>query len=136
MKPEIKKLWVDALLSGEYQQGQGYLRQREDNEEPRFCCLGVLCDLAIKNGVPIIVSQRDDRVTEFDNASESLPESVMEWSGLSSVNGGFYYTVRHQYQDFDGNIVEEEEMLEESLAELNDNGHTFEEIAKDIEHYF
>ena len=28
MKPEIKKLWVDALRSGEYKQGTGRLRTR------------------------------------------------------------------------------------------------------------
>lgn len=135
MNPEIKKLWIDALLSGEYQQGQGYLHQIED-QESKFCCLGVLCDLAIKNGVPIIVSQRDERITEFDNASESLPESVMEWSGITSVNGGFIYSVSYQYEEIDGTIIDEEEVLEQSLAELNDGGYTFEEIVEDIERYF
>ena len=135
MNPEIKKLWIDALLSGEYQQGQGYLHQINDGES-QFCCLGVLCDLALKNGVSMHLGKKNEWVTEFDNCAESLPEAVIEWSGLSSANGGFYYTVSHKWEDLDGFIHDEEEQIEQSLAELNDNGNTFEEIAKDIDYYF
>ena len=45
MKPEIKKQWVQALRSGEYKQGRGQLKQGAT-----FCCLGVLCDLAVQSG--------------------------------------------------------------------------------------
>lgn len=41
MKPELKKKWVDALLSGEYKQGLDYLK-----DNGRFCCLGVLADVS------------------------------------------------------------------------------------------
>ena len=135
MNPEIKKLWIDALLSGEYQQGQGFLHQIIDGES-QFCCLGVLCDLAIKNGVSLHLGKKNDWVTEFDNCSESLPEAVMEWSGLSSTNGGFYYTISYKGQLADGDFIDEEEELTQSLAELNDSGYTFEEIVVDIEKYF
>lgn len=40
LRPEVKKLWMDALRSGRYSQGREALR-RDD----QFCCLGVLCDL-------------------------------------------------------------------------------------------
>ncbi len=40
MKPEIKEMWIQALESGEYQQGRA-LHPDQDT----FCCLGVLCDL-------------------------------------------------------------------------------------------
>jgi hypothetical protein len=47
MNPELKQKWVTALRSGDYKQGQGKLRYRlEHQEEDRFCCLGVLCDVA------------------------------------------------------------------------------------------
>ena len=50
MKPAIKKLWLDALRSGEYEQCKGKLHDGEG-----FCCLGVLYDVAVdgwwtKNG--------------------------------------------------------------------------------------
>lgn len=47
MNPEVKALWIEALRSGKYQQGQGALRRISDGGGPdQFCCLGVLCDLA------------------------------------------------------------------------------------------
>jgi len=40
MDKEIRDKWVTALRSGEYVQGQGYLK--DDGE---YCCLGVLCEI-------------------------------------------------------------------------------------------
>jgi hypothetical protein len=40
MKADLKAKWIEALRSGHYEQGQGYLRHAN-----QFCCLGVLCDL-------------------------------------------------------------------------------------------
>ena len=46
MNQEIKQKWVDALRSGKYEQGRGFLRVGD-----KFCCLGVLCDLyMVENG--------------------------------------------------------------------------------------
>lgn len=44
-REQVIKRWVKALRSGEYEQTQGELK---DNYG--FCCLGVLCDLAAKDG--------------------------------------------------------------------------------------
>ena len=46
MNKEVKKKWVDALRSGEYAQGRSSLRDHDE-----YCCLGVLCELAVKEGV-------------------------------------------------------------------------------------
>lgn len=74
MKTEIKQLWIAALRSGEYQQGRGQLHTRD-----RFCCLGVLCDIADKNAWT--GSQH-----EWFNHEEMtmLPDSVQEWAGLTT----------------------------------------------------
>lgn len=40
MNPELKAKWVEALRSGEYTQGRGWLCR-----EGKYCCLGVLADL-------------------------------------------------------------------------------------------
>lgn len=45
MDAELKKKWVEALRSGEYKQGTGWLRKND-----KFCCLGVL---AAVNGDPL-----------------------------------------------------------------------------------
>lgn len=44
-RTEVIKRWVKALRSGEYKQTQDTLR-----DSTGFCCLGVLCDLAAKDG--------------------------------------------------------------------------------------
>jgi hypothetical protein len=50
LKPAVKEKFLDALRSGEYQQGHGQLcNNRRDTL--RHCCLGVLTDLAVKEGV-------------------------------------------------------------------------------------
>ncbi len=46
VKPEIKKRWVEALRSGEYNQAIGSLRKTlDDGVTVGYCCLGVLCDV-------------------------------------------------------------------------------------------
>lgn len=55
---EVKKLWVDALRSGEYTQGFG-LSYYTFCGEPHFCALGVLEELAVQNGV-LSRSERSD----------------------------------------------------------------------------
>jgi hypothetical protein len=46
-RDEVIKLWIKALRSGKYKQTIGSLRNSKG-----FCCLGVLCDLASKDGGP------------------------------------------------------------------------------------
>lgn len=41
MTKEQKKIWVDALRSGKYQQGRGCLKQENDDGTFSYCCLGV-----------------------------------------------------------------------------------------------
>lgn len=42
MNPSVKRAWVEALRSGEYQQVEGRLY---DRYRDGYCCLGVLCDV-------------------------------------------------------------------------------------------
>jgi hypothetical protein len=66
MKPEIKKLWVEALRSGKYKQGKYHLHTGD-----KYCCLGVLCDIS---PFPLVTG-------------EKLPSiEVLEWSGLPDSN--------------------------------------------------
>lgn len=41
MTAEIKQKWIEALRSGNYKQGTGYLKATDGT----WCCLGVLCDV-------------------------------------------------------------------------------------------
>lgn len=71
MNPEVKEKWLQALRSGEYQQGYGQLRFGDE-----FCCLGVLCDIHSKEKLG--VWERGD----YGGNYEFLPEGVQLWAGL------------------------------------------------------
>jgi hypothetical protein len=45
LRKNLVKAWLEALESGRYKQGKGQLRT-DLNE---FCCLGVLCDVAVEH---------------------------------------------------------------------------------------
>lgn len=85
---EVRKLWVEALESGKYKQGKMCLK-RTDEEGDRYCCLGVLCDLAAKHG--ICGEFRDDYAGNwvFDYKKYAPPTSVLNWAGLESDIGIF-----------------------------------------------
>lgn len=123
MNQAIKKEWVEALLSGKYQQGEGVLKKRDYvNNTNAYCCLGVLVDLAIKSGVDIEVERDENNYNEdyfFDGCNEFLPMSVMQWAELKHDNGWFNHGV-----------------FQETLAELNDKGRSFAELADIISKYF
>ncbi|WP_086846945.1 hypothetical protein [Amycolatopsis kentuckyensis] len=110
MNPGIKRRWVEALRSGDYRQGTGQL-SRDD----KFCCLGVLCDVAVKSGVTVS-TKTDDRSTGYDNSFVFLPPRVQEWAGLP---------------ENDPNIA----VANTWLSSLNDDGASFAEIADLIDEH-
>lgn len=83
MNREVKDKWVVALKSGEYKQGKYFL-----NGATGYCCLGVLCDLAVKEGIGTWedherVGAKSYVSGESINTYALTPE-VMEWAGLDS----------------------------------------------------
>lgn len=121
MDQAIKEQWVTALRSGEYRQGKRYLHQSNE-----YCCLGVLCDLAVKAGVLTPERRTTAPIISYEEETSTLPESVSRWAGLT-VPGG-RAVVDNPSVDFAGGRI--------SLAELNDEGHSFREIADVIERSF
>lgn len=109
MNPEIKAKWIAALRSGEYEQRRTWLCV-----DGLYCCLGVLCDLAVKDGVDLSVGTLMD-VRTYDDNTNTLPFKVQIWSGINSDLG-----------DYSGG----------ALSRGNDNGKSFSEIADIIETYF
>ena len=112
-RAEVYKLWVKALRSGKYKQTQGQLRDphlynfNDSSEEAYtgFCCLGVLCDLAIKDGG---MAPWDERRGPSSGAG-SLQPTVMKWMGMDQA-------------------------MQDHLIELNDDEElSFDEIADVIE---
>jgi uncharacterized protein YeaC (DUF1315 family) len=131
MNPEIKQKWVDALRSGKYDQGSEKLRSYQG-----YCCLGVLCDLyAQEQNVEWEfrgVDEDDRQVLEywyFDGEGEFLPKSVREWAGLSISSP----QVRVDVTEDDD---EDDWFYNDDIANLNDTGYTFNDLAKMIQEQF
>jgi hypothetical protein len=125
MNKRVKQKWVDALRSGKYVQGDGFLRQAESDGGPdRFCCLGVLCEIAVDEGVIAKPKPPEDDYEGYlyaRTADQFLPKTVVKWANLSSSNPDVSYS------------YENDEPLYDHLSSLNDEGRTFEQIANYIE---
>lgn len=130
MNPQVKEKWVNALRSGEYEQGTEKLRSVNG-----YCCLGVLCDLYSKEkGTEWKFRGNEETNLQpmdywyFDGESEFLPETVKEWAGFDIKSP----TVRVDVEE-DG---EDPWFYNDSIADLNDSGYTFTAIANLIEQQF
>ncbi len=80
---KLRKLWVEALRSGDYRQGDGVLEYRFSDEAISNCCLGVLCHVAKKEG--LVDSLKVSPFTGYlvgCSLSENYPD-IKEAVGLS-----------------------------------------------------
>jgi hypothetical protein len=152
---EVKQQWVDALRSGEYEQTKGRLRRGnpldpedlDDGYTPGYCCLGVLCDLAVKAGVTQLHEERPLEDSEYENErnyvsysygltenrkdGSVLPPEVAQWAGLEGIDAVNPYVeppTPEPSAENDWTFTPRA-----TLASENDGGKSFEEIAKTIE---
>jgi len=82
MNAEPKRLWLEALRSGKYEQGTDALAlvaASEDDEQ--FCCLGVACEVAIKAGLPVTKVASTGSYF-YDGEPLVLPKLVRSWLGV------------------------------------------------------
>ena len=135
MKREIADKWVAALRSGEYTQTTETLAC---DARSKHCCLGVLCELAIEDGVEMDVAEVEMDVpdantyTMFAGEAGGLPESVQQWADVKSRDAW----VRKGAVDdslLDRLPPRRLEGEKVSLAMLNDHGVEFGDIADIIE---
>lgn len=115
----IEYNWIPALRSGDYEQANGALRK-----DDRYCCLGVACNLF---GVSW---SKDEKTGAWGypevNMIDGKPFPYFEGaiighvlSGKTGVMSDLWYPDKHTV----------------SLSEMNDNGHTFDEIADELEKF-
>jgi hypothetical protein len=96
MKKALRDAWLKALRSGDYKQTIGILHrihERQSSGElytPGHCCLGVLCDVMIKEGDPRMQWQHpegancEDIVWKKDGIfNATLPEELRQEIGFS-----------------------------------------------------
>jgi hypothetical protein len=90
VKPEIAEKWALALESGDYDQGTGHLIQNlSDHLAPKYCCLGVLCDLANKAGVTFRTDDNKMYGWNFGTNGATLPDCVIKWAGMRTEGGEY-----------------------------------------------
>ena len=130
------KEWVKALRSGEYQQGRGCLRSRDD----KFCCLGVLCDLTNRKEWEVVFEE-DDYYAILDEENV-LPKNILSFLDLEEREPNFKISLENPKLI---EILEENYKKEDrintwgyySLTELNDTWKlNFSQIADILEEEF
>jgi len=99
MVPEVKVQLLDALRSGEYEKGTGFLKKDSyEGSTALYCCLGVLSDLASKqdicnpfvkndSGAGYLIKEmvKDSAGFEYEEHHGAyLSDKVAAWSGLSN----------------------------------------------------
>ncbi len=86
---ERVELLCQALESGKFEQCKGFMHRKVEGRN-YYCCLGVACEVAIRNGVSLEVGESDKLFGEtsvtYDDAEYSLPLRVMKWYGFSHQN--------------------------------------------------
>lgn len=140
MNPEIKERWVAALTSGDYSQ-----TSRKLGDENGYCCLGVLCEIAVQDGVvtkEVAKGFESETAVYFsaenptDRESAVLPASVRNWAGLSHSNPSAYMKSEDIPVIVRTEMLYVDETVEMTLAPMNDGGVTFTEMAELINKYF
>jgi hypothetical protein len=118
MKKTVATKWIKALRSGKFKKGKSLLKYYNTMNEPRHCCLGVLCELynetMKKNKKKMLSIKTPYKAVFFNGKEEFLPSVVRKWAGMKTCNGQFSKS-------------------SQSLAVLNDTGRSFEYISKTIE---
>ncbi len=116
-RKQIIKKGVAALRSGKFRRGESALATNARGKHVNYCCLGVLCELAAKEGVVekkgYLYGSKDHAYYGAEEQMYYLPKEVKDWAGLRSTQGTR------------GSKL--------SLAQLNDNGESFKKIADVIE---
>lgn len=100
MDANVKTLWTTALRSGEFMQGRDQLRYRD-----KFCCLGVLSELAKREGLDVKAVNGEGYGWLYAGKKHFLPQIVAEWAGVTELND------------------------KQKLMSMNDGGDSFEKIA-------
>lgn len=145
MNEQVKKMWLDALRSGRYKQGQNVLHAYNSVGDERFCCLGVLCDIAVKHNVVARSEEAKPNYPEIDghntagfsygwqSAMVDLPVEVIKWAGLPICDDD---NDIDYFNHGDPLVVvnwDDDEEAEKNISTLNDSGWSFADIADIIE---
>jgi hypothetical protein len=124
---KIKKSWVKALMSGEYNQTTETLY---NPDEDAYCCLGVLCEVA-----PMVERVEDGLGVRYiipdvaHSAEVDIPPEAWPLFNLDRI-----VKIPKKYREtwFDSNR-DVQPTLHAVLVHMNDHGATFKRIARFVE---
>lgn len=129
LDPEVKRLWLEALRSGEYRQGREVLC----TPDGEYCCYGVATELAVRAGV-----SEWGGLTSFSPHQahhSSMPgEKVRKW--MFPLAATFGWPVFPFLDREDEPVPGQEGNLGTSAAHLNDHGLTLSQIADLIDFWW
>jgi hypothetical protein len=153
VNPDVKEKWLTLLRSEEYEQGTAQLGTDSEDGPPKRCCLGVLCEVAVQEGIAEKRVMQDGDVIygvgleyltrgatddvsgssthgEWESAKFYLPKVVREWAGLPH-----YSPTVPAPDDVSETLYTEGDAV--NLSTLNDTvvGYDFHKIADMVERY-
>lgn len=82
-KQEVRELWANVLKTNRYRQADSTLKETV-NGRAKHCCLGVLCELYIKEHPQADGWDRDLDDWTFQGEGSIPPMSVLNWAGLTT----------------------------------------------------
>lgn len=112
MEATLKSEWLTALRGGSYKQGKSYLRYKN-----KFCCLGVLCDILV-----------DDGLGKWEDIEDAKKDALY----FTDDFGGSHLKTVYAENGFRWFLGLPDE-VQSHLINMNDNGSSFIEIADYIE---
>lgn len=111
----IQKAWVRALRSGRYKQGHTYL-SRKVGKVTEHCCLGVLCQMAVKEGV--IEISGTSGVFSYGVSKSTLPNKVEKWAGVRTEGGDYESSCLTAQNDNDVSFKKIATIIEKHASEI------------------
>ncbi len=148
LDPEFKAAWLEELRNGGHAQGKGTLHATPLEGDDELCCLGVACVVGVRQGLVEPQSNGTGNI-RYGTAEEheigdygvgTLPESmIILIDDEHKTDIGSNPRVPNPRLDYTGDdprvldLATPEAYPVVSLAELNDAGFSFEEIADVIE---
>lgn len=102
---------IEGLRSGKFRRGTGTLHkfvkatETSTRRTRRFCCLGVFCEVAIKDGLALEKKEQrdafaDDAIIVVYKEAETfneanLPKKVQEWYGITAYDPDVFVPRKH-----------------------------------------
>jgi len=125
MNADLKPKWLAALRSGEYTQGQRWLKRGG-----RYCCLGVLCDIMPEIGW-------EDEFEGLSAGQRAFDRGNTMRTSTSALPGAHIQKLAGLDRDVDDRLHRDPQV---TLVQMNDGSHiyngnaqSFEQIADWIE---